>query len=299
MFQLKTKPSQIFTICALATSIISGCSTPPPETPIGQIATRQFEAQNWEVAINKYTQAMAQDGPRYSYQFNRGVCYKELGRNKDAISDFIKADSIRPHNDGQALFQVASLYLQSGQFTQAIKFADTLLNDNSSNSKVLEIRKKALLGRVQQSMDTGQLERALADLDVLIKSSPDEINLKLMKAKSLFLVGKNIETRKETDDYLQKLIRTVHVNSIEWKQMTKMRAINLFHMKSAQHVRVARKVFDTYLNSNKAAGLSSDDAFWAGLIARVCLDTAKGDEYWSKLSKSYIEKRKKELKNNK
>jgi len=290
---------KVVIIGALASALLTGCKSTPPPTPIGQSAMRAFESKDWESAVQKFTQAIAQDGARYNYHFNRGICYKMMGRDKEAIADFLDAKSIRPNDNGQALTEVASLYLKNEEFGEAIKYADKILADEDENEKALKIRKSALFGRLQQSVAAGLYEKALSDVGELLKGDPESISYKLVKAKCLFNTNKSPEARSQTEEYLLALQKELDKNSLEWKNTLRLRALNLFHTRTPQSVRQARKVFDQYLDSKKGEGMSSDDAFWAGLIAKVCLDEKKGDEYWSKLGKSYLEKRKKELRQSK
>jgi len=297
MFDLKVKSCKALTVCALASTFIAGCKSTPPPTPIGQMAMREFEARNWELAIQKYTQAIAQDGARYDYYFNRGVCNKQLGRNKEAIADFIKAHNIRPSDNGSSLLELAVISLSMKDYTASIKYADQLLDEDNDNKKATDIRKKALYGRIKIALNTGQYSNALKDTEEMLSKAPSEFTYKLIKARCLFELGNDLDSRLQTDQYLGQLIKTIDKNSSESKTLQKMKAINLFHTKTPKYVRKSYETFKAYLELNKGQKPSDDDLFWAGLIAKVCLDEDKGEEYWSKLSKSYLSKRKQQLKN--
>lgn len=296
MFNAKKKSGKVFAICALAATFVAGCKTPLPVTPIGQAATREFQAKHWEVAAQKFTKAIAKDGARYDYYFNRGLCYKHLGRNKDAIRDFNKANSLMPDNNGQAYFEIANLSLKIKDYSTAIIYAEKLIKDDENVEKAKLVRLQALFRRMSRYIIKGEYGKALKDAERLIKLNPNEIAYKLAKAKCLYNLGDTPDTRQETEVYLSELLPKLKKGSIPWKQTTKIRAINLFYIGNAKSIREARKIFKEYLKSNKSEGVTKDDAFWAGLFANVCLDPEEGKMYWSKLSKVYLDKRKRELK---
>jgi len=298
MLNFTNSSGKVFIASILVSALTTGCvSTPPAHNEtIEEVAFRQYKTQNWEGATKAYTQLILQNGETYNILYNRGYCLKKLGRYKEAIIDFEKANSIRPNDQGASLFEVSVLASKVEDYRKVIESTEKLLKREQRTADATILRKQALFARVKNEFQSLNYTVALADAEKLIEINPDEISYKVIKARCLYELGSSIESREKTEDYMKLLEAKLEVGSYLSSQTTKMRAINLFYMRTPQAARKAKLMFDQYLDSVKEKGLTKENAFWAGLIAKINLDSETQSRYWSCLGKSYIAKMIKEIK---
>jgi len=145
-------------------------------------------------------------------------------------------------------------------------------------------------------LTNNEFDAALSVVEQLLKTSPNEESYKIIKAKCLFMVNKTSDTRKETEMYLENLSKELDKSSAQWRENEIMRVRNLFYIRTPQSARRAQQVFGKNIATIYGDDLSAHELFWGGLVSNVCLDEVKGQAYWSKLSQTYIETQKKQLK---
>ena len=292
MLNFTSHSGKAFAASIFISTLTTGCISTSEvlQESVAQIASRQYNAHNWEDAVKAYTQSISQNGESYNSLFKRGLSFKKLGRYKEAISDFEKANTIRPNDNGKTLLEVSMLALKIEDYDAVIETTGKLLKIKECVNEATILRKQALFARLKKELPSQNHTVALADIEELIKINPKETSYKIIKARCLYELGSDVESREKTEDYMKILERELEPSSELFTQTTKMRAINLFYMQTPQAARKAKLTFDRYLASVNDKGLTRENAFWAGLIAKINLDSETQHKYWSRIEKSYIMK---------
>jgi tetratricopeptide (TPR) repeat protein len=101
------------------------------------------ELEEYEAAIEDYTEAIELDPQNVDAYFNRGVTRADLGRYEAAIEDYSRAIDADPE-DVPALLNRAEMYIVTGDFERALedsRTADSLTDspDRRAESLLLEV----------------------------------------------------------------------------------------------------------------------------------------------------------------
>ena len=126
---------------------------------------RALTAQSYMESVQKFTEAILLDENYVNAYFNRGMAFKGLKKNTEAIADFDKVITLDPAND-VAAFSKAQIYEESGDFASAAKAYKQAGEINRANEKYPYYQGVALF----------QLESwddAIAAFDEAIRRKPD------------------------------------------------------------------------------------------------------------------------------
>lgn len=286
----------LLAITGLSIAVLTtGCnSTPPPVPPAltsAQMAENAFNTDQWESAARYYSQAIVQEGQFYDYYVKRGVCYKSLGKNDEAYADFIQASKLFPNDEGKSLFLAAQTCLAMDKNNEAIDALDQLLRRSPNHEKGNELRLQTLLTIALNDMKKGKYEDALKALDLHLAIA-QPLTVQLAKAECLFLKAKTKEDWNDTVISIKTVLPKLSKDELSWRKFQKMYVQTLFYQRKAKDSKTA---FNTYLTVCGTTSMSADDIFWAGLIAKVNLDNKTQQQYWSRISASYLKKQLKSL----
>ena len=176
-----------------------GCKT--PEGPkASELAQKDFNSGDWSKAVVKYSQAITKEGKAYQFSFNRGICYREMGRNKDAIADFGDAMTLNSNDNGKAAFERAKLLLDEKRFASAIKDADLILELNPQNTEAKLIKGLALY-EVKQYEESAEF--LSSSMKVFSAKSNKGMALRKALAKGYLKQGKIALTVKARTVYME------------------------------------------------------------------------------------------------
>ena len=76
-----------------------------------------FQQGNYDLALRNYNLAIGMDPARNYFYYNRGLAYKALGNNDNAIKDFKLANEFKP--TAEAFYQVGLIKYQTGDLEGA------------------------------------------------------------------------------------------------------------------------------------------------------------------------------------
>ncbi len=111
--------------------------------------------EEYEVAIVRYSEAIALNGSNPEYYYHRGVCRSMLQRDSEAIEDFNKAIALRA-NYAEVYFERAYSYYILGDSEKSIRDYNKTLEINPDYSE-------AYMNRGTVRFDTNDLEGACSD----------------------------------------------------------------------------------------------------------------------------------------
>jgi len=168
-----------------------------------ELADQRFDDDQFEEAIDLYTQAIALFPSNEDLFVNRGLAKEMLGDDEGAIKDYQKATEINPINSN-ALFLLGSQKAQTNDLEEAINILSKSIeiDPTSENSSAYRYRGIA-------RNDTGKYAEALSDFFKLIEFDSND-------GESYLLIGYNhikLENYQESLYYLNKAIEVFEVNT--------------------------------------------------------------------------------------
>ena len=127
-----------------------------------------YYAKNYDGAIKFYNEAI-KIKPDFDWAYNnRGISYKNLGKDNLAIQDYSKAVELNPNNF-KAYYNRGLIFYDKGQYKSAINDYDKAISINSNFFQAYNNR-----GEVYRLL--GQFERAIEDFNnaILLNSNLEE-----------------------------------------------------------------------------------------------------------------------------
>ena len=120
-------------------SIFTSIKTIAQEEKSISSAIEALQANNYEKAIDIYTEIINNYDKYAPAFYGRGIAYYNLNENKKAFSDFEKATKLQ-ENYSDALLGLALIKLQEGQNDKAISYLNEVLNKNPNSNEALYSR---------------------------------------------------------------------------------------------------------------------------------------------------------------
>jgi len=113
-----------------------------------------FEKGMYQEAIQAYSEYLSTNPDHTKTLYNRGRAYEEVGKVKDAASDFQKILTVDPENIN-AFLSLAKLAYNGSNYTQVLYFTNKVieLNENSSQGHFLAARAAHQLGYTDQALE--------------------------------------------------------------------------------------------------------------------------------------------------
>lgn len=149
-------------VCVIGAAVLtSGCALPgwPDKEPVDVRAREAYERGDWGEAIDLYSASINKMGEKYEYFLHRGKARKYIGRTEKALADLNKAKNIRPKDEERRVARArASLHYDTGQYNEAFKDAETVLEGASRSPDYLMLKGKALykLDHLQEALRSFQ-----------------------------------------------------------------------------------------------------------------------------------------------
>jgi len=183
----------------------------------------EFKKKNYNTAINLYSQAIEQNENEEVLYGNRALCYKSLGKLRQAIFDLNKALKINPKST-KYLKRLAQIQISLGNFGDAEMLLQKCANleprEGSHSTDLANVRK--LMGnyeKIVEYKEKGDWSRVEEIASGMIKECPDYSALKIIYVESLlhnvklaeatdFLINKVSEEEKSNNDEFYFLLAT-------------------------------------------------------------------------------------------
>ena len=158
-----------------------------------QLGAALAGAGQWQPAADVLRRALAAKPGDFHAHWQLARIYTQLDDNERAIWHAERAYDQRP-NDPSVADLIRSLYRQRGQ-----------------EVKRLQLTASAL---AQQQIRGNQLSEAIATLDEALSAQPGRIDLQLLRARTLWLVGQRMDAAEAAADILDKLPYALEANRI-------------------------------------------------------------------------------------
>ncbi len=135
--------------------------------------------QKYTEAVGYYTLALAKDNTMVRAYLRRAEAHLAAGKKLNARADYRSA---------------ADLYLNSGQYSQAILCYDKILEFQPNASDALTLRGWA-------KINSGSYDGGISDLEQALLLSPEDVQAQIDLGKALYIVGRY----KDSEKHLKKL----------------------------------------------------------------------------------------------
>ena len=162
----------LITLVALVVGIMAlaavGCSPSESETAFddGRIL---WELNRYEESIPHFTKAIAIDSKYTLAYLVRGSSYQELGRHKDAISDFDEGIRLDPNDSVWAYIDRGVSYSALGQYEDAVDDFNRAARLNSGYKEIYAFRGAAY-------SNLGESQKAIDDYTKALKKVDDDLS---------------------------------------------------------------------------------------------------------------------------
>ena len=144
-----------------------------------------YNQQDYQKAIAQYTQAILLD-PKNAYaHLNRGLAYYVQGYTDKGINDYNQACQLKPQS-ATTFYYRGLAYQHKGQLYEAISDYEQALRINPQYNDATSKRQAAydaLLKRAQSAYQKGQLDKALADCNLLLGLNPIDVTLLTLRGQ--------------------------------------------------------------------------------------------------------------------
>ncbi len=175
--------------------------------PIFNHAVFLQEMKRYDEAISLYNKVIMQDceSSLKSYAYcGRGASYYQVAKYDKAVEDFNNAIKLNPEYT-DALFGLAMSMLMRKKVDESLRLFDHLLGHQSYYAK-------AWMGKGCVYLHLGGYTKALECFEKALTSMPSLLEVKYVKAQTLFLLGESSGRKDQIQDSLNILNETIQTN---------------------------------------------------------------------------------------
>ncbi len=178
-------------VCTLIVSSLASSLYLSPvfaEQTYAQKGAEQLNKKNYTQALDLFRRAIEQDSSDSVSVYNRGQAYRNLGKYKEAITDYTRYLELAPDDpENYLVYHNRGVCRNAeGDYSSAIADFDQALLQNSTYSQTNLERGNAYLSRAQ----SGDNERALSDANVYISANANEAGGYILRGKAYSALGK-------------------------------------------------------------------------------------------------------------
>ena len=144
-------------------------------------ALHAYETQNYQEAVNLYSQLIEMSPEAHQYYQFRGTAYEDMGNDSLAKKDFEKAVELCPSNS-TALYRLGMVYQRKGDLKNAILYLKQAYNHNPTYqdlmgnvyNNILFVHKRVIAANLGNFLtQVGDSAEGLQYIDEVINNCPD------------------------------------------------------------------------------------------------------------------------------
>lgn len=152
-----------------------------------------FKEQNYEQAIELYTESIKLNSHESNYFSNRGLAYLRLKKYRDSLNDCLKALSLNSDNV-KAMLHASKCYIAYGELNQSYDLLTKARSMRPGDTDILDTFNLLELIRVNMSkykenMDKEQYYQALYHIDKVEEFVTEQPELMIKKLEIIILSG--------------------------------------------------------------------------------------------------------------
>ncbi|OMJ89969.1 hypothetical protein SteCoe_7756 [Stentor coeruleus] len=157
---------------------------------LGNIA---FKEQNYDQAIELYTESIKLNSHESNYFSNRGLAYLRLKRYRDSLNDCLKALSLNSDNI-KAMLHASKCYIAYGELNQSYDLLTKARSMRPGDTDILEAFNlleiiRVNMSKYKENMDKEQYYQALYHLDKVEEFVTEQPELMIKKLEIVILSG--------------------------------------------------------------------------------------------------------------